>query len=284
MEQRSNEWHEMRSRHIGSSDAGVIMGFGFEKTIRDLWLEKLGLKECFKGNHHTERGIRLEDPALLFAERELGIPFKPVVKKHKNISYMMASLDGYNEDNNIVLEIKCPEKELHNEVKDYYFPQLMHQCEVVRPYKTFYMSYVEYNGVPKAKIIEVRRDDAYIEKLLEAEEKFWYYVTNCIEPPSKYDDYDNRNDSEYTEKLMVYLNNKEKAKFWADLEARSKDELIKMTNKPTISMGCKINEVVRSGAVDMKRLIADYGITNIQDYRQKPVKFWKIDKYKDKDE
>lgn len=281
MQQRTEEWHKMRSQHIGASDAPVILGCGFGKTVRDLWLEKLGLKDGFKGNSHTERGLRLENPALKFAEKELGIPFKTIVKKHQTISYMMASLDGYNEDNNIILEIKCPEQDLHETIPAYYLPQLMHQCEVVKPKKMYYMSYIENNGIQKAKIIEVQRDDAYIEKLLEAEEKFWYYVTNCIEPASKYDDYEKRNDAEYTEKLMVYLNNKEKAKFWADLESRSKNELIKMTEKPTISMGCKISEVVRAGSVDMKRIIVDYAITNVEDYRQQPTKYWKIDKYKE---
>jgi len=281
MEQRTLEWHEMRSKNIGSSDATTIMNESFGKTVRDLWLEKLGIKGTFKGNFHTERGVRLEDSALKFAEKELGLQFIPVVKKHENISYMIASLDGFNEANNIILEIKCPEKKLHDTIPTYYHAQLMHQWEVVKPSRMYYLSYLEIDGVQKGKIIEVFPDKKYINKLLEAEADFWHCVTNVIEPKNKFDDYEKRTDIEYTEKLMIYLANRDKAKFWSDLEVKSKEELIKMTTIPTLSMGCKISEMTRAGSVDMKRLIAEYSITNIEDFRQESTKYWKIDKYKE---
>ena len=39
------EWHDIRRKHIGGSDVGIIMGYNDYKNIVDLWKEKTGRKE-----------------------------------------------------------------------------------------------------------------------------------------------------------------------------------------------------------------------------------------------
>lgn len=55
------KWHTRRSCGLGGSDIGTVMGVNPYKTAFELWQEKTGKKDRFKGNNATEWGHRLED-------------------------------------------------------------------------------------------------------------------------------------------------------------------------------------------------------------------------------
>lgn len=271
--QGSDEWKKWRKNGLGGSDAPIVMQVSPWRSPHDLWLEKCGLKEAQPTTQAMQRGLNLEGAALEFAEREIGVKFSPTVRKSRNVPYIYASLDGISEDG-LAIEVKCPMRGLHDELPPHYLPQVQHQLFCIEAKMMLYMS---FDGV-QGKIIEVKRDDAYIEKLIEAERDFWHCVTSFTEPELSERDYIVRDDNEYRDKLMIYLNNRQNKQKWQELEDRSKEELIAMTSRNTQCMGVKIAQRARQGAVDYKTMTKDLDIGNdvITRYKKQPVKYWEI--------
>ena len=270
--QRSSEWLAHRRNKVTATNANVIMGYGFGLSIYDIWLDKLGMGKEIEVNERMQRGLTLEPIAREWAEKELGLKFDPTVRNHRTIEYMMASSDGWHAESNTLIEIKTSDK-LHDEVKPYYYPQLQHLIETFEVDKILYVSFDGISG----RIIEVKRDDEYIDKLLEEEEKFWHCVTSFTEPELSEKDYVKRDDLIYTEKLMIYLNNKKNMEQWKELTEKSRKELIQMTEGPTQCMGCKISETVRSGNIDYKKFLNENQLNEkAEKYRKEPIRFWNI--------
>lgn len=186
LKQNTPEWLEFRRKHIGASDAPAIMGVcKFNKPI-DIWEEKLGLALPKEINYFMQRGKDLEFQALQMFENLTGILMIPKVVKNSNIDWMIASIDGMDFDNTKAVEIKCPGKKNHEcaldgEIPKEYFPQLQHQLAVTGLDKMYYFSYT----IESNKIIEVYRDQTYIDNLLKVEEDFWDCVINNEVPKGK---------------------------------------------------------------------------------------------------
>jgi putative phage-type endonuclease len=273
--QGSDQWKQWRkTAGIGGSEASICLGVNPWRTRHNLWLEKVGLTQGIEQNEAMRRGLELEPYARDWAERELGLSFIPTVRKSRTVDFMFGSADGWNEDNAVLLEIKSPMNGLHDKVPDYYLPQCYHLMVVFEVKKMLYMSFDGCHG----KIIEVYKDDPYIENLIEAEREFWHHVQSFTEPELTDRDYIKREDKEYQEKLMVYLNNKEQAKKWKELEDRSKDELVSMTERNTICNGCKISQRTRQGNVDYRELTKQLEISEfvVSQYKKQPTTFWDI--------
>lgn len=165
---QQQQWLEWRRQGIGASDAPVIMGVSPFKTINQLWREKV-LGEKQTENQAMARGHALEDPALNFFMKETGYFLKTQVKlEHPHKEWMRATLDGYDEEKQVAVEIKSCKK-LHMEVPDHYYPQLQHQLEVTGDEWMYYMSFDGADG----HILKIDRGDEYILKMMEKEELFW---------------------------------------------------------------------------------------------------------------
>lgn len=181
--QRSEAWLKMRQEKIGASDAPIIMGVSPWKKPLQLWEEKLGFRPPEESNQWMLRGIELEDDARNAFIFETGIYVTPRVVQHKILDWMIASLDGIDDKNENIIEIKCPGRKDHMIAKEgyipnKYIPQLQHQMSVCDLKKAFYFSY--YNG--DTALIEVKRDDQYIDLMIEQEERFWKCMQNFTPP------------------------------------------------------------------------------------------------------
>jgi predicted phage-related endonuclease len=113
-------------------------------------------------------------PPLELFEQETGIMFFPAVGVHESIEWMAASFDGVSIDRKAILEIKCPGKKDHKQALEgkiprHYFPQIMHQIEVAGLDMSYYYSFDGESGV----ILEVKRDQAFIDMMLAKEKEFW---------------------------------------------------------------------------------------------------------------
>lgn len=185
MDQNTESWVAWRQGGIGSSDAPVVMGVSPWKTPFKLWLEKLGrVKEEELNWAITHKGHEMEPKARASFELEMMNDFPPTIAQHKDYEFLIASLDGFNEELNAVLEIKCPGEKDHKlaldgKVPDKYWPQVQHQLLVTGASCVFYYSYFEGSGVT----IEVRPDKEYINELFQKEQEFWQHVTNKTPPP-----------------------------------------------------------------------------------------------------
>lgn len=168
LEQGSEAWKAYRRSHITATDAAIITGMSTFKPLKQLWEEKLLLREPDPMNEAMRRGNLLEPEArALFNEMYPSMNMEPVVLVSDKLLWQMASLDGMClRDPRFILEIKCPgknthEKAIRGEVPDYYISQIQHQFSVSGAEKCYYMTYLPTHD-QKSAIVEVWRDDKYI--------------------------------------------------------------------------------------------------------------------------
>lgn len=187
MIQGSEEWLSIRNQHIGASDAPIIMGVSPWKTVIDLWEEKIFQPDSNRSSFIQRRGLYLEDYAREYFYLVTGKEVFPKVIFSFQYEWLMASLDGISADGKTLVEIKCPGKKDHElaikgQVPEKYYPQLQHQLRVCELDHMFYLSFDGQKGI----ILDVYRDEAYIDVMIEREELFW----ECVEkfsPPKKED-------------------------------------------------------------------------------------------------
>lgn len=129
MEQNSMAWHLWRKKGIGASDSPVIMGVSPFKTVYQLWKEKLGPLKEEKRNFIFEKGYRLEAQARAEIEIELGYSLSPLLCEHHQASWLQASMDGININQQYAIECKVVGQAVFDAgiCPAYYFPQIQHQ-------------------------------------------------------------------------------------------------------------------------------------------------------------
>ena len=95
-----DQWHELRGKGIGGSDAGIVMNVSSYKTPYELWEEKTGkVKKEFITNDAIEKGNVLEPVMydlfkVLYGNRYEVINTKDISFSSKEIPFMRANLDG----------------------------------------------------------------------------------------------------------------------------------------------------------------------------------------------
>lgn len=277
MKQQTSEWHEMRKNHIGSSDAPVIMGVSPNKTPYKLYLEKLGLGEDTYVNQAMRHGLLMEEPARKELEAITDLWFFPTVIIHPEHHFMMASMDGLTVDRRFACELKCPFTEdsedhicaMDGVVPEKYYPQVQHQLECNKTLDfIYYFSYTKQSQ----KIIEVERDQEYIDKLVDKEIEFWRCVQELDAPPLTDRDHNARHDDAWLAKVSEVI----RAKEYADRYEELKKELIEMSGgSSSVGGGIKLTKYVRQGNVDYKGIPQLKGV-DLDLYRKPASVQWRL--------
>lgn len=263
------KWHEWRANGIGASDAPVIMGVSPWKKERELWEEKVFGKQVQKETAAMKRGKELEPFAVEFFMKKTGI-FLDEQKcvKHPEKEWMRATLDGINEAEKVLVEIKSC-KNLHEEVPKHYYPQLQHQMAVVGYDKMFYLSFNGEDG----KILEVEKDEKYIQELIKKEEEFWKSVVEKIEPEPLYLDMDG--DINWREISERYIKVKELMKGLREEEDFLKSQFILFADgKAAKGYGVSCKKSPGRDFVDRDRILKECGI-DINLYKKRGKPYWK---------
>lgn len=210
MEQRSSAWHQWRGKGIGSSDAPIIMGLTKFSTPRKLWRLKKGLMPADAGtfsNPAIARGVKYEPKARALYELKYDMPMSEALFESPVYPFLRASLDGFNHEHEIVLEIKVPSKEVFEQAKDgqvdeYYIWQLEHQL-LVTGGKEAHFYCVQVNEATEQVIDDAlviyKSDQARRAQLVDKELEFWNMLQNDIEPPLTDDDALERSEPEVIE-------------------------------------------------------------------------------------
>ncbi len=283
MQQES--WHEWRSKGIGASDAPIIMGVSPWKTRYQLWQEKTGRVKADKiGNWATQRGHDLEPKARAQYELETGNNCPPKLVEYAEAPFIRASLDGYDEKKNIVLEIKCPgaadhQKAMAGNVPDKYWPQLQHQLMITGANVAHYYSFDGEKGV----LIEVLPDMKYCATLYSELRKFWICVETDTPPELTEKDYkiiksDHLNELAEQWKKTVSVINELKEKEEELREAITSHELIKQ--HPFSKIGnLKVQLLSRKGNVDYSK-IPELKSVDLERYRKKETTYYKFSEEK----
>lgn len=204
LDQRTDDWKMWRNTGIGSSDASVIVGlskwksrdtllaekrqalYGDQFKITESPLRKKYLSNIPMENRHISRGVKLEPIALAQYNRVFKSDLSPLCCVHDNYSYLKASLDGWDANNRMFVEIKSPHRNDHvtalgGNVPRHYLPQLHHLFLVTGASFCHYVSYCEHPDFltqQRLLVLPVYRNEPLINLLHKAEEEFWLEVTN----------------------------------------------------------------------------------------------------------
>lgn len=194
MQQGSQAWLDWRAKGIGGSDAPIIvMGKTKYRTKHELWMEKTGKAKRDKGpSWAAQRGINLEPKARARYELLNSIECPPETLEHPDYPHFRVSLDGWNKEHGIVLEIKCPGRDDHatakaGQVPEHYQWQLEMQLWVSGGKLAHYFSYYE-EKLPNGNIKVDTRLIHYVStpekraKLIKELHAFWECVTRNVAP------------------------------------------------------------------------------------------------------
>ncbi len=161
-----------------------ILGLNPWKSKEELFLEKTGQKKInFETNEAMENGIRKEPIARSFFNDLNVANFKDKVVVCRELSFMRASLDGYDEEKKEGVEIKCPFTErsftiICKGIPDYYYSQLQHQmfCAELNEIHFFV-----YKDDKKNYSRVVSRNENFIDIMKKKCDEFWALVLRFSE-------------------------------------------------------------------------------------------------------
>jgi len=176
LQQGTPEWHEWRHKGIGASDARAAMAKP-GKSRAKLLAEKRA-SEPPDDSFTTvamDIGTELEPEARRLYNERHQANVRPVCVQSDRYPWLRASLDGLSDDGQLVVEIKCGawvHQQASKRFPVQYKAQVQHILAVTGlPSLDFWCYWPES---PKPEILlSVPRDEAYIERLLGAEQKFW---------------------------------------------------------------------------------------------------------------
>lgn len=283
MLQNSPEWHQLRKKHLGASDAPVVMGVSPWKTPLQLWEEKLGLRKEPGDNTAMKYGRDMEEPARQAYERHTNILVTPEVIFHPTKKFMMASLDGISFDRKIILEVKNANEEDHEAAKkgkvpEKYYPQLQHQLDCEPASMLHYWSFHKGKGV----LVEVERNNDYIKTLVEEEECFWQHVVDFEAPELLAKDYRELIDDQ--EWMEIKRERADLVELQKALDKREHENRRRALNKAAgqsiRGAGLKLTRIVEKGRVDYKAIPELEGV-DLTVYRKTPIEKWRFDFYQD---
>lgn len=275
------EWLAIRSKYIGGSDAGAVVGMNPYKSRYSLWAEKTGKTPSFEGNIATKVGSYLEELVAKMFEEETG---KKVRRKNRTMvndeyPFACANIDRAIIGEKALLEIKTTTslpimKQLRNsnEFPEAYYCQVVHYMAVTGLEKVYLAVLVNCREL---KIYELERDQAEIDALMNAEREFWKFVEEDKAPGVDGSDatkdailkqYPDSNDSEvdlmvFNKNLDEYISLSNQIKFLTDLKeniANSIKEYMKEAGKGRTDKYSVSYKTQTRKTIDAERLKNDY--------------------------
>lgn len=281
--QGTDEWLEMRKKFVCASDAPIIMGVspfkrsdGLRKTPYVLWMEKLDLLPKEEETAPMRYGKEMEEPARQAYEELVGDFFSPKICFHKDKNYLMASLDGISLDGKKIVEIKNANAEDHalaktKKIPGKYYPQLQHQLACSGLDVMHYFSFHKEEGV----VVEVERDNNYLEEMYAKEEEFWDCVKN-FQPPALTDNDYRERDEEWHKHASYLLEIKNKRKILEKEEKDAEKSLRLMSEGKSSFFGdLRYTCGVRKGYVDYSKIPQLEGV-NLDVYRKTSSSVWTL--------
>ncbi|XFE94722.1 hypothetical Protein psc5_00130 [Candidatus Phytoplasma solani] len=107
LHQRTKQWYQHRKKYINASEIASITGLDPFRSMEQLVHDKL-FGTTFTANQYTLHGQKMEPIARQFFITKTKLSFLDTIFVDDQVKLFSASLDGYNQKNQIVLEIKCP--------------------------------------------------------------------------------------------------------------------------------------------------------------------------------
>lgn len=276
IEQGSDEWLALRKNKITSTDAATIMGVNPWCTPFKLWQQKLGLAEPQKENEAMRLGKEMEEEARQCFIEETGIHVKPAVMINKCRDWQMTSLDGITDDLSCAVEIKCSQKYLDRSKKGELDDYCMAQCQhhICTTGATIMIFYAYWDG--ESCLIEVLRDDDYIENLIEKEKEFYRCIEELDPPPLTKRDVVERDDFQWLQTALLWRQTDAQIKELEKQCVELRKRLIGLSvDSATIGGGVKLLRTISKGRVDYSAIPMIKDI-DLEEYRRPPVESWRL--------
>lgn len=180
--QGTKEWLDFRSIRITASDSSSIMELNPWCSPIELWKRKLGLLPEVEENAKMKSGSEMEPIAREAFIKETGIHVEPKVVISDTYDWMLASMDGLSNDLKVGVEIKCGARSFKEAKKSYipgyYKCQMQHQMYICELDWIYYYCFNGKEGI----LMKLQRDDEFINKIIEQENKFYDCLINLKEP------------------------------------------------------------------------------------------------------
>lgn len=281
MKQGTKEWLAHRRNYIGASDAPIIMGVSPWRTPYQLWQEKLGLGTPQPESRAMTYGKEMEEVARRKYEEYTGnllsTDENDTLVYHPQKPFMMASLDGITFNKDMAVEIKNVCFEDHSMAKngkipEKYYPQVQHQLACLGFNMLHYFSYREGDFA----LVEVERNQSYIDSLYQSEGAFWDLVLNLEAPALTDKDYVVMEDQEWDHLAKEWANISERISILEKQEKEYRAALIaKAGGQNAKGSGICLTKILRKGTVDYKRVPELIGI-DLEKYRKEPSESWRL--------
>ncbi|WP_066232529.1 YqaJ viral recombinase family nuclease [Heyndrickxia sporothermodurans] len=189
LEMTRQEWLQERTKGIGGSDAGIILGLNKYRTAFELWLEKTGQVEPIEiDNEAIYWGNEMENVVAKEFEKRTDkkVRRSNFMYSHPNHPFIKANVDRLVVGESAVLECKTASAYLSKEWKDEEIPdtylvQVQHYLGVTGKQKGYIAVLI---GGNKFVWKEVERDEELINLIFQAEINFWNnHVLANVPPP-----------------------------------------------------------------------------------------------------
>ena len=176
--ERTDAWWAWRRGGIGSSDAATILGEDPRKSVERLLRERREPALAAVRAFSRARGAAVERAARAAYAAAVGVSVAPACVQNRERPWQRASLDGLAADGIRAVEIKCGRATYQSVAArgrppQHHFAQLQHILAVTGLGAVDYWCFVP--GWTPLRL-EVRRDDAYVARLIAAEAEFWARV------------------------------------------------------------------------------------------------------------
>lgn len=278
--QGSDAWLEFKKDKIGSSQAASIAGKNPYETPL-MCYEAIINKTSKPVAPAMQRGKDEEPRALRWLNSSINSCFLPKVVQSVEFPMLMASLDGFmfKDGKPTGCEIKTPGIDVHlraieGVVPEHYLWQIYHQMLVTGAESWLYVSWTGRDAV----VIEVKRDEESIAKLLEIELKFCNKLFKR-EPPEATDK-DWVDNTEFEVLAWEYKRLERDIKEMTSKRDYLKEEILKEVSNihPRVRIGSilKIQRIEKKGSVDYSK-IPELENVDLEQYRKPSVSYWRMD-------
>lgn len=184
-----HEWLLERTKGIGGSDAGVILGLNKYRTAFELWLEKSGQVDPIEvDNESIYWGNEMENVVAKEFEKRTGkkVRRSNFMYNHPEYPFIKANVDRLVVGESAVLECKTASaflaKEWENdEIPDTYLIQVQHYLGVTGKEKGYIAVLI---GGNRFIWKEIERDEELITMIFNAEKDFWEHRVIAGIPPA----------------------------------------------------------------------------------------------------
>lgn len=275
--QGSPEWLEWRKTGITATDISVIIRSNPYSTPLKLWKEKRGLVAPPSVNKAMQHGIDSEPKAREWINKTFDLKIKPICVQSIDEPCFIASLDGYDSKEKVLVEIKAPTTSnsldsLKNEhIPLYWQTQIQWQMMLTKPQSAFLGAW-DFR-INECQMLYVHPDLEYQQTLKKAALVFMEHLKNGTKPPSTEHVYQQVSDEILSTFLREYLDADSKEKIATKRKKILKERIVKFHDK---DFTCDGFYMTKRSTTRFNRKKAEQDLGSLKKYDETSEPHWTI--------